>query len=351
MRSALALFLLASLAFARAGNLEHAYALTLQGDRVWVGGEAGGKPFVAVLGTGRWQGEVPGAVRFLGTQLLAGVFEKDAALAYLDPKGRPRQTFRFGGPLEEVAKAAFPVGGRVLLVGDAEGRFFGQNHGGRDLFWAWVEGGRIQKSATWGTSDDDVLTHAVRAPDGGFYLAGYQMTNEDCIRVSERGFVLRLDPEGRPAWIWRFGFEASSRPTALLAEQEGVWIAGNTDGPLFGAHAGGDDIFLLFLDRSGRAQQRTQWGSPRTDLATRLLRTPNGRYLLGESAGGLFGAPAGFHPFLARIGETGRPLLGRYLNAPPQSHPADAHAAEGSVWVLLNTPKGFRVLRQVLPLK
>jgi len=339
MRGALALFLLLALSFAKAEAQGLAHALYLQGERVWVGGEIKGKPFIAVLGGGRWQGNAPGAVHFLGPGLFAGAIEKDAALAYLNQEGKPKRIFRFGGPLEEVAKAAFPTDGRVLLVGDAEGHFFGQNHGGRDLFWAWVEDGRVRKSATWGTSDDDVLTHAVRAPDGGFYLAGYQMTNEDCIRVSERGFVLRLDPEGELAWFWRFGFEASSRPTALLAGEDGVWVAGNTDGSLFGAHSGGDDVFLLFLSPDGRAQVRTQWGGELTDLAKRLLRFEGALWLLGERATN----ENGFAPFLARLDLQGLPE--KWVPVSKEAHAVDLAAAEHALWVLYNTPEGFSLIR------
>ncbi|GEM_PF-4645720 len=71
-----------------------------------------------------------------------------------------------------------------------------------------------------------MLTAAAPDGAGGVYLAGYSDVDEDCRRVSERGFVLRYGPTGELAWAYRWGLDVASRPVALAADGEGVWVLG-----------------------------------------------------------------------------------------------------------------------------
>ena len=331
------------------------YALYASPTLLLVAGEASGHPFLARLEPGpptRWRVEGSGRASALTHGWWAGTLDGDAVLGRLKRDGTPGDTLRFGGPLREEAVALVRApGGRLALAGNAEGHAFGRNQGGQDIFLLLLQGERVVRSLTWGTDDDDVLTALSPAPDGGLYLAGYQMTAEDCIRVSERGFVLRADPSGRIEWIHRFSFEASSRPTALAADAGGVWVAGNTDGPLFGTARGGDDIFLLRLDARGRAQSAAQWGSDRTDLARALLATDEGLLLLGETAGTLFEATQGFTPFLALLDPEGRPRFGRTLKGETPEHAVALARRHRTLWVLTNTPASYRLRALPWPIR
>ena len=349
MRRGLALFLALLPALAAPGT---GYALFVGEDGVWVGGELRGRPLL-VHGERRWLGEAPGWIRAILRGLWAGSLKGDAALVRFGPDGKPLKIARFGGPLNEEAVALAESGGVLYLAGNAEGAPFGKNRGGQDVFLLALDQGRWAPrfALQWGSGNDDVLTALAPAPDGGVYLAGYEEVNEDCIRVAERGFVLRVGPDGGVRWVYRFGFEASSRPTALLATGEGVWVAGNTDGPLLARAKGGDDVFVLLLTSSGAPKVRAQWGSARSDLSAKLLAQGGRLWLYGETAGALFGEGGRFAPFLARLDARGRPEWGRKIPAGTEAHAADAAFGQEKLWLLFNTPGGFGLKALAWPLR
>ena len=324
MRIGALIVFLAGLALA-----ETPYALTSWQGALWLGGEDAGRPYIKRYGAAQpaWRGEAPGRVLALAPGYAAGSLAEDAALFVLDAKGQPIRSITAGGKLKEEAKALALFGGRVYLAGDAEGGFFGKNQGGQDVFIAWVEGDELVGTLL-GTSDDDYLT-ALAAGEDGLFLAGYHQVNEDCIRVAERGFVFKLDGAGKVQPVFWFGYEASSRPTALLYREGALWVAGQTDGPLFGEHRGGDDVFVLKLSPSGEVLYATQWGSELSDLVSKLVAHEGRLYLVGSVAKG------GYRPFVARLDEKGRPVA--KVTLPQRGVVKDAAVFAGKLYLLTTT--------------
>ncbi|ADR35519.1 hypothetical protein Ocepr_0055 [Oceanithermus profundus DSM 14977] len=301
-----------------------------------------------------WQSELAGLERAYallpaaGGRYLAGTrggaagdamrAQTDAWLARLDDAGRLVWQARVGGRLTDEARALAPApDGGVYLAGFGEGRVFGPGAGGRDAFVArFAADGRRLWGAQWGTDDDDVLTAAAPDGAGGVYLDGYSDVDEDCRRVSERGFVLRYGPTGELAWAYRWGLDAASRPVALAADGAGVWVLGQTDGSLYGAFAGGRDAFVLRLTADGAPAGGVQWGSPAADLPYALARDVDGTlWAAGATAGALFAASAGgFDAFLARLDPAGRPAWGWQAGTPARDEArALGLRPGGGVWL------------------
>jgi hypothetical protein len=290
-----------------------------------------------------------GGVHALAPGYAAGEAEGDVALWKLQADSSPAPVLRLGGPLQERATGIVRTGQALVLAGDAGGTYFGPSRGGRDLFALWVDErtGAVTTRVHWGSDNDDVLTAVSPAPDGSVYLAGYEEVNEDCIRVAERGFVLRVGPGGL-LWAYRFGFEAASRPVTLLSDESGLWVAGQTDGPLFADAKGGDDIFVLHLDPEGRVLSQAQWGSPLSDLAVNLLTGPAGlRYLALERAD----ERGAFIPELVRLDPRGQARARVRLAGPAHARLRVAKRQRQTLWLLFNTPSNFTLKTEPWPLR
>ena len=223
--------------------------------------------------------------------------QTDAWLVRLDRAGRTLWQARVGGGLKDEARALAPDGaGGVYLAGSGEGRVFGPGQGGRDVFVARFDAtGHRVWGVQWGTDDDDFLTAAAPDGAGGVYLAGYSDIDEDCRRVSERGFVLRYSGKGELLWKHRWGFDAATRPKALVPAGTGVWVFGETDGALYGTFAGGWDVFAVFID-SAKPRHGVQWGGSRAERVNAVVWDPDpgGFWLAGATASDdLFGETAG----------------------------------------------------------
>ncbi|WP_456410449.1 hypothetical protein [Oceanithermus sp.] len=246
--------------------------------------------------------------------------QTDALLVRMTAEGAVAWKATVGGPLTDEAHALAPApGGGLYLAGQVEGRVYAPGAGGNDVFVARFDAtGHRVWGVQWGTDDDDYLTAAAPDGAGGVYLAGYSDVDEDCRRVSERGFVLHYGPDGELTWVYRWGFDAASRPVALAADGAGVWVLGQTDGPLYGAFGGGRDVFVVHLSAGGAPGAGAQWGGDEADLAYALARADDGTlWVAGATANALFGPSAGgFDAFVARLGADGRPAAGWQAGSP-----------------------------------
>ncbi len=298
---------------------DRAYAAAARPGAVRIGGSSGGRLLWLSWKEGRFAARVggPGAVRALDA---AGDYwaGEAAGQAALGRWGEP-PLWRLGAAVRSRAVGIWTEGARAWVAGTLEGPRPDPLLGGSDLFLAEVD---LKSGATlalhrFGTGDDDHATAFVHDREGGFWLAGYLEVNEDCIRVSERAFLYRLDPAGRVRARHLFGFAASSRARALLPLPGGAVLAGSTDGALFGPAAGGDDLFLVRFDTRARPLAQVQFGTPLSDLPRALARGRKGLWLAGASAGGLAGANrGGFDAFWLRVGEGGKPVPGGALGTP-----------------------------------
>ncbi|WP_456476499.1 hypothetical protein [Oceanithermus sp.] len=263
--------------------------------------------------------------------------QTDGLLVRMTAEGAVAWRATVGGPLTDEARALAPAqAGGLYLAGQVEGRVYAPGAGGNDVFLTRFDtDGRELWGVQWGTDDDDYLTAAAPDGAGGVYLAGYSDVDEDCRRVSERGFVLHYGPNGELVWVYRWGFDAASRPVALAADGEGVWVLGQTDGSLYGAFGGGRDVFLLHLSAGGAPGAGVQWGSGEADLPHALVRAADGTlWVAGATAGALFGPSAGgFDAFAARLDASGRPQTGWQTGTP----------ARDEALALALTPEGVLV--------
>ena len=223
--------------------------------------------------------------------------QTDAWLARLDDSGQVVWQARVGGKLKDESRALAPApDDGIYLAGSGEGRIFAPGSGGRDVFVArFNAGGDRVWGVQWGTDDDDFLTAAAPDGSGGVYLAGYSDIDEDCRRVSERGFLLHYSAAGELLWDYNWSFDAATRPKALVPSGGGVWAFGEIDGALYGPFAGGWDIFAVFIENA-KPHRGVQWGGSRVERVNAVVwdPSPGTFWLAGATASNdLFGEVEG----------------------------------------------------------
>jgi len=266
--------------------------------------------------------------------------QTDAWLARLEGEAGIVWQVRVGGKLKDEARALAPAPeGGVYLAGHGEGRIFSAGNGGSDVFVARFDAaGERLWGAQWGTDDDDYLTAAAPDGAGGVYLAGYSDVDEDCRRVSERGFVLHYGPTGELAWVYRWGTDAATRPETLVATAGGVWVFGETDGALYGPFAGGRDVFAVFVRGPAEVRRGVQWGGSRVERVHAVVWDASFRsfWLAGATASDdLFGqTEGGYDAMVVMLGDDATPAWAWKRGTPARDEAFGLAAGrEGELWV------------------
>ena len=169
--------------------------------------------------------------------------------------------------------------GGVLITGpfwETKGDFKGMEKGGTDVFvikldkdgevvWKKVYGGSVNEDhpVIKSTSDDGiVITGETSSNDGDF--EGMSKGGEDI-------FVMKLDKDGEVMWKKSFGgTDDERRPHVCTYPNGDILIMGSTssnDGDFKGMNKGNGDIFVIKLDKDGEVVWKKVYGGSNPDLA------------------------------------------------------------------------------------
>jgi Ca2+-binding RTX toxin-like protein len=231
--------------------------------------------------------------------------------------GRPRTVVRsaadpflawntfLGGPGDDLAAAIArsPTGGAVVVGTSTRGwgtpivPFAG---GGADAFVARLDArGSILWSTFLGGAGQDVGTDVAVGTDGAIFVSGWSAASWGepvrAFRGRTDGFVARLDPEGRTAWVTFLGGSGGDRASALALDPlERPVVAGVSSeawGDPLAPQAGGRDAVLASLRRDGALRWMTFLGGPGDETASSLAASADGRIALAGTATATFGTP------------------------------------------------------------
>jgi hypothetical protein len=147
----------------------------------------------------------------------------------------------------------------------------------------------------FGSGFDDVALAAAASP-GGFVTAGYTM---GALGSNGAGFsdawLAKYASDGARIWIRQFGTQAPDAARAVATDQSGaIFVAGDTQGTLFGANIGTHDVWVARYDGDGVQQWGRQFGTMTTDtVAAALADELGGLFVGGNTSGNLGGVGAG----------------------------------------------------------
>jgi hypothetical protein len=216
--------------------------------------------------------------------------QADAFVRRYDPGGSALWTSQFGGPGVDQALALATDGTGVYVAGFTDGTLPGRrSNGGRDAFVARLgpDGTPIWTNQFGTAGDDEVFGIALDAD--GLVVAG----STDGVFTDEVGaggvdtFLRRFTREGVRGWTVQLGTPGSDRPTGIVADGSGVYVAGITDGAFPGQeNAGSSDVYLVKHDRHGAPLWSRQYGSPGTEQppgsGPQALLSPSGLAVNGQ---------------------------------------------------------------------
>ncbi len=240
---------------------------------------------------------------------------EDVFLAVLDKDGKHLWSKRFGGLVNEYARAiAVDKADNIILVGvfDDEINFGGQTlktAGSLDLFVAKFDkdGNHIWSRSAGGASDQEALAVAVDSSDnllisgffsdtidfgasgmgGGGGASPTEMTSVDLTDI----FLVKLAANGDHIWSKQFGDLGNQRADALAVDgKDNVAIGGTFDGKIDfggGPHTNSNgDAFVAKLDQKGSYLWAQTYGGADVQAVTALAFDFNNALVVGGYFGG-----------------------------------------------------------------
>jgi hypothetical protein len=232
----------------------------------------------------------------------------DAFLRVYDGDGTAVWTRQFGSSGKDTAWEVSVHTTGVYVAGAAGGALAGQAYGGgkSDVF---VRRYDFDGKEAWtrefgGPGDDSAVPGGLAVDDTGVYVSG--STNGALPGQTNAGdfdaFIGKYGLDGGAGWLRQFGTAAYDDAHGISVFGEGVYVVGNTFGPLPGlekqTHAGDGDAFVRRYDSDGRETWTVQTGTAGFEEFFGVFADETGVYLAG-----LEGPPAGPNDVVvARIG-------------------------------------------------
>ncbi|WP_294247810.1 T9SS type A sorting domain-containing protein [uncultured Chryseobacterium sp.] len=213
----------------------------------------------------------------------------------------------FGGTGSDVINSIIPTtdGGYVFagsstsINGDVAG-----NKGYVDYWIVKIDAnGNIQWKKSLGGTGDDRAASVVQTSDGGYVVAGYAEGDSGDVTGSHGGkdyWILKLNSDGGVIyWKKSLGGSFQELATSLVKTSDGGFIvaghSSSNDGDVSGNHDG-TDYWVTKLNADGNIQWQKALGGSKQDLASSVIQAADGGYLVLGSASSTDGQVIGHHP-------------------------------------------------------
>ena len=225
--------------------------------------------------------------------------QNDIFVARISAGGSVLDAAAFTSTAKPGALAIGSGAGRTYLAGSFQGSLdFGGgalvSDGSRDVFVARLDGSLDAVFARRFGDDTSQEARAVAVlSDGSAAIAGGFRGTLDLdgtmlvADTQDDAFVARVDDAGAVVFALRFGDAAAQEANAIaVGDGDGLLVAGAFegtidvgDGPV--VSAGGEDVFVTWLDPQGVAVKTERWGGAQDQRARSVAADPCGAVLVG----------------------------------------------------------------------
>lgn len=147
--------------------------------------------------------------------------------------------------------------------------------GGDDVWIVKLDrDGTVQWQKAFGGSSFDEARSIQQTEDGGYIVAGETLSFGE---GDSDAWILKLDSSGDLTWQKRYGGIGKDTANSIVQTSDGGYIlAGETSS--FGA--GGDDVWIVKLDKNGAIQWQKTFGGDLADSAHSIRQTSDGGYII-----------------------------------------------------------------------
>lgn len=153
-----------------------------------------------------------------------------------------------------------------------------------------------------GTSNEEAHS-IIQTSDGGFIAAGFTLSNNGDITASagaEDYWVVRLDAAGNMLWQKTYGGSLMDVATSVIQTTDGNFVvagyAASTNGDVTGNH-GSRDYWILKIDATGNVLWQKTYGGSNNDEAYSIRQTADGGFIVAGSTFSNNGDVVGNHGF------------------------------------------------------
>ena len=186
-----------------------------------------------------------GGYAIAGTTTSFGAGKADVYVVKLDAKGNHQWTKTIGGPDREEGRSLIQTSdGGYAIIGSTKS--FGA--GDEDVYFVKLDAkGNLQWTNTIGGPETEEGYSLIQTSDGGYAIAGYaEFLGAEVFEV----YFVGLDAKGNLQWTKTIGGKWAEAGNSLIQTSDGGYAIAGTTGS-FGA--GGDDVYVVKLDKNGDA--------------------------------------------------------------------------------------------------
>jgi hypothetical protein len=171
-----------------------------------------------------------------------------------------------------------------------------ENSKGGNDYWVVktdANGNKLWDKA-FGGSTSDIMTSIVLTTDGGFLLGGGSESGRtgdrsDASRGSSDYWVVRINSNGQKLWDKAYGGTEEDGLTRILPAPDGGFLLGgysmsNTGGDKSENSRGGSDFWFIKINSEGEKQWDRTLGGSGTDILYSIQVAADGGYLLGGTS-------------------------------------------------------------------
>lgn len=149
----------------------------------------------------------------------------------------------------------------------------------------------INLQKRFGTNTMDRVYKSISTIDSGFLLIGAVYKNDNGFGDDDI-LIIKLNKFLTQEWLGIYGGEDNDAPFDIIEDDNGYFIVGSTQSSILKssidmdndfriASKGGLDCLMFRIGNDGKLEGVTTFGGSKTDYASRVLKLPDNKYLIG----------------------------------------------------------------------